>query len=128
MFQAGTVNSSSKMRSGKMREVLVNTYPNRFLLPGETEIRQLIGKLSQKEKKDRLSTNKKIKRSKKTGKINASWCVILREMIAADLTEKAEIIYKNLINSFNDSLPDDLPMNDNKTDKDKNKSTIVRFK
>ena len=48
MFQAGDINSSSKMSASKMREVLVSTYPNRSLLPGETEIRQLIGKLSQK--------------------------------------------------------------------------------
>ena len=130
MFQAGAVNSSSKMSAGKMREVLLNTYPNRFSLPGETEIRQLIGKLSQKEKKDRLSTNKnKSTRGRKPGNTkNASWYVALRQMITADPNEKPEAIYKKLIDSFNDTLPDDLPMNDDKPDKDRIKSTIARFK
>ena len=130
MFQAGAVNSSSKMSAGKMREVLLNTYPNRFSLPGETEIRQLIGKLSQKEKKDRLSTNKnKSTRGRKPGNTkNASWYVALRQMITADPNEKPEEIYKKLIDSFNDSLPDDLPMNDDKPDKDRIKSAIARFK
>ena len=49
-------------------------------------------------------------------------------MITADPTEKLETIYKNLIDSINGSLPEDLPMNDNKPDKDKIKSNIVRFK
>ena len=43
MFQAGVINSSSKMSAGKMREVSLSTYPNRFLLPVETEIRQMMG-------------------------------------------------------------------------------------
>ena len=79
MFQAGDINSSSKMSASKMREVLVSTYPNRSLLPGETEIRQLIGKLSQKQKKDRLSANKnKSTRGRKPRDKNASWYVVLR--------------------------------------------------
>lgn len=129
MFQVGSVNSSSKMSAGKMRESLLKTYPNRFSLPGETEIRQLIGKLSQKEKKERLSTNKKkSNRGRKPGKNNMSWYVVLREMIITDPNEKPEIIFKKLIDSFNDQFPEDLPILDDKPDKDKIKQTIARFK
>ena len=39
MFEAGIQNSSSKMSAGKMRDNLMNIYPGRFSIPGETQIK-----------------------------------------------------------------------------------------
>ena len=47
MFQVGVINNSNKFSAGKMRENLLDFYPDRFSIPGETEIKQFIGKLSQ---------------------------------------------------------------------------------
>ena len=50
MFQAGVINNSNKMSAGKMRENLLDIYPDRFSIPGEIEIKPFTGKLSQQYK------------------------------------------------------------------------------
>ena len=50
MYQEGVRNNSAKMSAGKRREKLLSMYPNRFSIPGETEIKQFIGKLTQTNK------------------------------------------------------------------------------
>jgi len=129
MFGAGAANSSNKMSAGKMREVLIEKYPCRFSLPGETEIKQFIGKLSQQDKKSKLTKDKpNSNRGRKSGKNEVSWYGVLKEIIELNPTEKPEVIYKNLIETFNDNLPNDFPMVNDEPDKDKVKSTISRFK
>ena len=45
-------NISAKMSAGKMREnLLLSMYPDQFLIPGETERKQFIAKLTQMNKK-----------------------------------------------------------------------------
>ena len=36
MFELGIKNSSNKMNAGKMKDNLINLYPGRFSIPGET--------------------------------------------------------------------------------------------
>ena len=50
-YLVGKRNSSQKMSPSIMREKLQALYPNRFSLPGETEIRSMISALIQNEKK-----------------------------------------------------------------------------
>ena len=57
MFESGVVNSSNKMNAGKMKKKLITLYPDQFAIPGETEIKQFIGKLSQTAKKNKSSSN-----------------------------------------------------------------------
>ena len=40
MFELGEAKSSNKMNASKMREQLMLKYPNKFLLPGEIEIKK----------------------------------------------------------------------------------------
>ena len=54
MFQVGVINNSNKFSAGKMRENLLDIYPDRVSIPGEIEIKQFIGKLSQQYKKKRV--------------------------------------------------------------------------
>ena len=128
MYQEGVRNSSAKMSAGKMRENLLSMYPDRFSIPGETEIKQFIGKLTQTNKKyDPLK--QKSTRGRKAGNAKKSWYASLQDLIDKDPSEKPEFIYRLLIENFGDTLPDDLPMTeDNEPDKKKIKSTIARFK
>ena len=55
MFELGEANSSNKMNASKMREQLMLKYPNKFLLPGEIEIKKLDFLL--RNKKDFIQRN-----------------------------------------------------------------------
>ena len=80
MYQKGVRNNSSKVSAGKMRENLLNMYPGRFSIPGETEIKQFIGKLTQTNKaKDPLK--EKSTRGRKAGNAKRSWYTSLNELI-----------------------------------------------
>ena len=46
MFQMGVEYSYNKMSAGKMREQLQASHPDSFSIPGETEIKQFINKMS----------------------------------------------------------------------------------
>ena len=130
MFEAGIRNSSSKMSAGKMRDNLLNLYPGRFSIPGETQIKQYIGKLSQQEKsraknKNRAPSN----RGRHSGNTKKLWHSLLTDIIHTNPKEKPEVVYNCFIEKFDNNFPDDLPMTpDNKPDKNKIKSTIARFK
>jgi len=131
MFEIGVRNSANKMSAGKMRENLMNKYPGRFSIPGETDIKQFIGKLSQKGKKQIQSKtgNNKSAKGGKPGHIKQLWQIPLSELVKKNPTEKPEVIYDNFIKSFGDELPDDLPKDSNdKPDKQQIKSTIARIK
>ena len=131
MFQVGMKNSANKMNAGKMRDNLINLYPGRFSIPGETQIKQFIGKLAQQEKdKDKQKNKKRSGRGRKAGGIKSSWHPILVQIVEDNPKEKPEVIYNSFINMFsNDNLPDDLPLTpEDEPDKEKIKSTIARFK
>ena len=128
MYQKGVRNDSSKMSAGKMRENLLNMYAGKFSIPGETEIKQFIGKVTQANKaKDPLK--EKSTRGRKAGNAKKSWYSSLDELIHENPSEKPENIFRLLIDKLGNNLPDDLPITaDNEPDKKKIKSTIARFK
>ena len=131
MFEAGIRNSSTKMSAGKMRDNLLKLYPGRFSIPGETQIKQYIGKLSQqqKSKANNKNSTKKSNRGREAGTAKKSWHSLLTEIIDVNPKEKPEVIYNCFIETFENNLPDDLPRtSDDKPDKIKIKSTIARFK
>jgi len=129
MFESGAVNSSNKMSAGKMRESLMTLYPDRFSIPGETEIK-LIGKLTQSAKNNQSSSDKKSNRGRKSGTNKPSWYAPLEQIIENNPTEKPQAIFNSLIQSFKNDLPNDIPMEEGTStiDRDKIKSTIARFK
>ena len=91
-----------------MRENLLSMDPGRFSTPGETEIKQFIGKLTQTNKaNDPLKS--KSKRGRKAGNRNRSWYMLLNELIDKNPSEKSETILCFLIVNLGDNLPDDLP-------------------
>ena len=55
-YLVGKRNSSEKMSPSIMREKLKHQYPNRFSLPGETDIRGVISALIQKDNNKKQST------------------------------------------------------------------------
>ena len=130
MFKAGVNNSSNKMSAEKIRENLPDIYLDRFPIPGEIDIKQFIGKLSQQHKKGNKNKSSTIKstRGRKAGNKTTSWYGTLREIINNNLNEKPEAIFKVLIETFDGDSQDDLPMDDNELDKKRIKSTIARFK
>ena len=108
MYQIGVTNNSSKMSAGKMRENLLNMYPGRFSIPGETEIKQFIGKVTQTNKaKDPLK--EKSTRGRKAGNAKRSCYTSLNELINENPSEKLENIYQLMIEKLGNNLPDDLP-------------------
>ncbi len=130
MFEVGIENSSNKMNAAKMRDNLITLYPGRFSIPGETQIRQFIGKLSQQQKDKNKQKNKKGSgRGRKAGGVKSSWHLCLTQIVQDNPKEKPEVIYNNFMKMFDDKLPDDLPLtSENEPDKEKIKSTIARFK
>ena len=50
MFERGEKESSNKINASKMREQLLQMYPNRFYIPGEIEIKKCISAMVQKKK------------------------------------------------------------------------------
>ena len=93
------------MNAGKIRDNLINLYPGRFSIPGETQIKQFIGKLSQKVKsKHKRKNPTKSTRGRKAGNLKTSWHPHLSQIIQNDPKEKPEAIYHNFINTFGDKL------------------------
>ena len=50
LFRVGCADHSKKMNPAKMREHLVNTFPHKFSIPSEMEIKKFINSKSQKLK------------------------------------------------------------------------------
>ena len=127
MFNAGIDVSSNKMSEGKMCERLQLLYPGRFSIPGETEIKQYIGTLSQQGKKKTDNPNKS-NRGRKAGNTTVSWHPTLKEILDTNPTAKPKQIIEEFLKAFQTEAPNDLPMKDGSVDIDKIKSTISRFK
>jgi len=107
----GVQYSYNKMSAGKMRENLIATYPDRFSIPGETQIKQFINKLSESQKRIVATPGKpKSNRGRKPGNVKTTWHVKLREILERNLKERPRNIYEEFINSYNGKYPKDLPM------------------
>lgn len=131
MFFMGLEYSNLKMSAGKMRENLKKSHPECFSIPGETEIKQFINKMSEQQK--RIATNKdkvKSNRGRKPGSAKSTWHEKLKEILEKNLKEKPRTIYDEFIKSYNGNYPSDLPMmkGTNEPDGAKIKSALQRFK
>ena len=130
MFEEGKKNSSQKMNPGKMRERLLQKYPNHFSIPGETEIKQFIGSQIQKGKYQKKTTNNNETRGRKAGP-KAEWIKLLEPFVTTRLTVKNAILFDEFITSLGDntSWPKDLPCDDeNMPLKKKITSSIANIK
>ena len=131
MFQMGVQYSYNKMSAGRMRENLRSTYPDRFSIPGETQIKQFINKMSESQKRSAANPGKlKSNRGRKPGNVKTTWHVRLRDILERNLKEKPRNIYEEFITSYGGRYPKDLPMKDktNEPDDTKIKQALQRFK
>ena len=131
MFQMGVEYSYNKMSAGKMREHLQQLHPDCFSIPGETEIKQFINKMSEAQK--RIQTvdpgKPKSSRGRKPGNTKFTWHKKLRDILEQDLKDKPRHIYEKFINSYDGKYPSDLPLNkDGDPDDTKIKQALQRFK
>ena len=70
------------------------------MIPGETQIKQFIGKLSQKEKsKQKKKIPTKSTRGRKASNLKTLWHPHLSQIIQNDPKEKPEVIHHNFINT-----------------------------
>ena len=131
MFQMGVQYSYNKMSAGRMRENLRSTYLDRFSIPGETQIKQFINKMSESQKRSAANPGKpKSNRGRKPGNVKTTWHVRLRDILERNLKEKPRNIYEEFITSYGGRYPKDLPMKDktNEPDDTKIKQALQRFK
>ena len=136
MFQVGENNSSLKMNEGKMRDNLMLRYPNKFSIPGETDIKTFINGQFQKSKNksSNKNSNPNERRGRKTNDSGAKpqWEVMI-EMIANDNeTMKPERIWQHVIEKVGvdaTKWPTGLPLDtENKPNKIKIKDKINAFR
>ena len=74
LFRVECADHSKKMNPAKMREHLVNTFPHKFSIPSEMEIKKFINSKSQKLKyKSRVNKNPN---ERKGRKLLESWLII----------------------------------------------------
>ena len=134
MFEEGKRDSSKKMNPGKMRECLLQKFPNHFSIPGDTEIKQFIGAQFQNDKychKEETGT-KSDGRGRKSGP-ETVWVALLEPFVEARKATKNSVLYNEFINSLGNinSWPNHLPrdVEDNtKADKKKITSSIGNIK
>ena len=86
MFEKGQNNSGQKMTPDKMWEQLIQKYPFKFAIPGETEIEKFIGAQIQKGKYKRKTTNSIVASRRNTNK--DAWVVLLENIVKADLARQ----------------------------------------
>ena len=74
MFQMSVEYSYNKVSAGKIREYLQAAYPKAFSIPGETEIKQFINKMSEKLKRTQSALlGNKSTRGRKLGNTKVTW-------------------------------------------------------
>ena len=90
MFQMGVEYSYNKMRDGKMREHLQASHPNCFSIPGETEIKQFINKMSESLQQTQSVDPNKLNsnRGRKVINTKVTWCAKLKEILERNLKDK----------------------------------------
>ena len=115
MFQMGVEYSYNKMSAGKMREHLQTSHPESFSIPGETEIKQFINKLSEQMKRNQSVDPRKPKstRGRKPGNTKVTWHAKLKNILEQNYKEKPRVIYNIFINSYDGKFPHDLPTKEN---------------
>ena len=105
-FEDGNKNSSVKMNAAMMRDQLKQQFPNRFSIPGETEIKKFISKLVSQNKKntkkkandDDNSIDREVPEDFNPDFTNRiRWTQILRSIIEENLNNKPAVIYKTLV-------------------------------
>ena len=70
------------MSAGKMREHLQARHPDAFSIPGETDIKQFINKMSEKQKRSQsVESGKKPTRGRKPGNIKVTWHANLKQIL-----------------------------------------------
>jgi len=112
-FQQGNKDSSQKMNAAMMREELKKQFPDKFSIPGETEIKQYISLLFAKSKSGHndadLDTelNDSIIDDDNVERVN--WVKLLKTIVEVNPTDKPENIYQNLLLSIEESQRDQLP-------------------
>ena len=107
MFDQGEKESSNKMNASKMREQLLQMYPNRFSIPGEIEIKKCIGAMTQKKKSTKGTKN----RSRDTEK-DSGWKKILEVLVEQKWKESPKVLYddfKAIIGIDQSKWPIDIP-------------------
>ena len=108
MFLMGVQYSYNKMSAGKMRENLMATYPDQFSIPGETQIKQFINKMSESQKRSAANPGKpKSNRGRKPGNVRTTWHVRLKAILERNLKEKPRNIYEEFIMSYGGLYPKD---------------------
>ncbi len=131
MFQIGVEYSYTKMSAGKMREHLQATHPECFSVPGETEIKEFINKMSETLKRTQSAEQGKLKstRGRKPGNTKVTWHTKLKQILERKIKENPRNIYDELIQSYDGKFPSDLPMKKNGDPHDtKIKQALQRFK
>ena len=112
-FQQGNKGSSQKMNAAMMREELKKQFPDKFSIPGETEIKQYISLLFAKSKSSRndadLDTELNVSIVDDDSVERVNWVKLLKTIVEVNPTDKPEIIYQNLLFSIEESQRDQLP-------------------
>ena len=133
MFEKGQNNSGQKMNPGKMREQLLQKYPFKFAIPGETEIKKFIGAQIQKGKYKRKTTTTSTVASRRNTNKDA-WVVLLENIVKADPARQPRHIldlYLGMIGEDKNNWPEHIPMTgdeNNMIDKAKIKAKISQIK
>ena len=94
-FNEGKKNSSKKMNPAIMLQRLKINYPNKFSLPGETEIKQEIGALFKKSKNESIEEDDGSESQEPRDR--ESWKKDLNEIVKNNKTGKPEYLYKIFI-------------------------------
>jgi len=134
MFEKGQNNSGAKMNPGKMREQLVQKYPLKFAIPGETEIKMFIGAQIQKGKYKRKTTSSTTAVASRRNTNKDAWVVLLENIVKADPARQPRHIvdlYLSMIGEDKNNWPEHIPItNDanNEIDKAKIKAKISQIK
>ena len=114
-----------------MREHLQASHPKCFSIPGESEIKRFINKMSESMKREKMEgvSKQKSKRGTKAGSVKVTWHAKLKDILEQNLKEKTRVIYNEFINSYNGKFPHDLPTKENgDPDDTKIKQALQRFK
>ena len=103
--------SHNNVTADRMREHLQVTHPESFSIPGETEIKQFINKMSEKLKRTQSALlGNKSTRGRKLGNTKVTWHTKLKQKLEQNSKEKPRIIYDEFIQNYNGKFPSDLPM------------------
>ena len=134
MFEEGKMDSSKKMNPGKMRERLLQKFPNHFSIPGDTEIKQFIGAQFQNDKYhgNKKEGTKSDGRGRRPGP-KTVWAALLEPFVQARQNTKNSVLFVEFINSLGNvsSWPNDLPRDqedNNKADRKKVTAAIGNIK